>query len=47
VFEPLRDPAIFSEARVTTGAVEWPNGAGLAPDAMYDAIRENGTWVLD
>lgn len=47
VFEPLRDPAIFSEARAVSGAVQWPNGADLAPDAMYDAIRENGTWVLD
>jgi Protein of unknown function (DUF2442) len=47
VFEPLRDPAVFAEARVVMGAVQWPNGADLAPDAMYDAIRENGIWVLD
>jgi hypothetical protein len=47
VFEPLRDPAVFSAARVFMGAVQWPNGADLAPDAMYDAIRESGVWVLD
>ena len=47
VFESLRDPAIFAQARVTLGAVEWPNGADLAPDAMYDAIRQHGVWVLD
>ncbi len=47
VFEKLRDPAVFAEARVVMGAVQWPNGADLAPDAMYDAIRENGVWVLD
>jgi hypothetical protein len=47
VFEPLRDPAVFSQARVISGAVEWPNGADLAPDAMYDAILENGIWTLD
>ena len=46
-FEPLRDPAIFAQARVVLGAVQWPNGADLAPDAMYDAIRERGVWVLD
>ena len=31
-FESLRDPALFAEARVVMGAVQWPNGADLAPD---------------
>lgn len=47
IFEPLRDPAIFVQAQVVLGAVQWPNRADLAPDAMYDAIRERGVWVLD
>lgn len=47
VFESLRDPAMFAEARVVMGAVQWPNGADLAPDAMYDAIHESETWVVD
>ena len=47
VFEPLRDPAVFARAQVVLGAIQWPNGADLAPDAMYDAIREHGVWVLD
>jgi hypothetical protein len=47
IFEPLRDPAIFVQAQVVLGAVQWPNGADLAPDAMYDAIREHGQWILD
>ena len=47
VFEPLRDPTVFAQAQVTLGAIQWPNGADLAPDAMYDAIREHGVWVLD
>ncbi|MGE5307196.1 MAG: DUF2442 domain-containing protein [Alphaproteobacteria bacterium] len=47
VFESLRDPAIFAQAKVVMGAVQWPNGAELAPDAMYDAIREHGVWILD
>jgi hypothetical protein len=47
IFEPLRDPAVFAEAGVVMGAVQWPGGVDLAPDAMYDAIRENGIWVLD
>lgn len=47
VFEPLRDPVVFADARVVMGAVQWPNGADLAPDAMCDAIRESGIWDLD
>jgi hypothetical protein len=45
VFEQLRDPAVFAQARLELGAITWPNGADLAPDAMYDAIRENGVWA--
>jgi hypothetical protein len=47
VFEPLRDPTVFAQAQVTLGAIQWPNCADLAPDTMYDAIREHGVWVLD
>jgi len=47
VFEPLRDPATFAQVGVVLGAVQWLNGADLAPDAMCDAIRERGIWVLD
>lgn len=47
VFEPLRNPEVFAEARVVMGAIQWPNGADLAPDAMHDAINEMGIWVLD
>ena len=47
VCEPLRAPAVFARAETALGAVQWPNGADLAPEAMYDAIREHGVWVLD
>ena len=47
VFEELRDPATFSQVQVVLGAVQWPNGADLAPDTMYDAIRERGVWVVE
>jgi hypothetical protein len=46
IFEPLRDPSVFSQGRVVLGVIQWPNGADLAPDAMYDAIRERGVWLL-
>lgn len=47
VFEPLRDPAVFAQVRVVMGAVQWANGADLAPDAMYDAITLHGRWVVE
>ncbi len=45
-FEPLRNWEEFARVHVEMGAVQWPNGADLAPDAMYDAIRQHGRWVL-
>jgi hypothetical protein len=48
VFEALREPAFFAKAYLDCGAVTWPNGADLAPDAMYKEIRRCGVWrILD
>jgi hypothetical protein len=47
VFEALRDPAVFRQVRVDLGAVTWPNRADLVPDAMYDAIRAQGYWLVE
>ena len=44
VFAPLRDTAFFARATIDRGAVTWPNGADLAPDAMHDAIASRGAW---
>jgi hypothetical protein len=39
MFEPLKDPEFFAQARVDEfGAVCWPNDADLAPDALYRKI---------
>jgi hypothetical protein len=41
VFEPLRDSKFFSQAFVDEfGVICWPNGADLAPDALYEKIRQ-------
>lgn len=36
VFEPLKDVPYFNQVRVDEfGAICWPNGADLAPDALH------------
>ncbi|HLF79207.1 MAG TPA: DUF2442 domain-containing protein [Dehalococcoidia bacterium] len=39
MFEPLRDPKVFSEVFVDPvwHTVAWPNGADLAPEYLYEA----------
>ncbi len=46
VFEPLKNSSFFAQACVAHGAVTWPGELDLAPDAMYDAIKHNGIWIL-
>jgi hypothetical protein len=47
MFEPLRDLAVFSQVRVDEfGAVCWPNGADLAPDALYLTISSAANTAL-
>jgi hypothetical protein len=46
VFEPLSDPAFFARVGVDDfGAVCWPNGADLAPDALH-AVLSAGSHPL-
>jgi hypothetical protein len=42
VFEPLTDPEFFRKVRLNAelGTIEWPNGADVAPEALYDMVKE-------
>jgi hypothetical protein len=44
IFNALRDPAYFAQARLELGVVTWPNGADLDPLWMYQEIKEAETW---
>ena len=40
--QPLKDEAYFARVFVDHGAPTWPNGYDLAPDALYEEMREAG-----
>jgi len=45
-FDVLCDQTVFAKAFLEHGALTWPGGIDLAPDAMYQRIRESGTSTL-
>ena len=46
-FAKLKNKAYFELVGIAHGTVSWPNEEpDLAPDTMYDAIKADGTWVL-
>ena len=41
VFEPLKDPEMFASVGIDDfGAICWPNGADLAPDALHGELSD-------
>jgi hypothetical protein len=42
VFQPLRNPAYFAQVALNSelGTIVWPNGADLAPEVLYELVRE-------
>jgi hypothetical protein len=46
VFEALKNPTTFDQVTCEEGFVAWPGDIDLAPDAMYEAIKREGVWIL-
>jgi len=46
VFAALKDRDVFNKAHLAYGVLTWPGDIDLAPDAMHDAIKQKGRWVL-
>jgi hypothetical protein len=46
VLAALADSARFAEVRLEHGAVTWPGGVDLAPDAMHHTLQQNSVWTL-
>ena len=45
-FDALCDDTVFAKVHLEHGALTWPGGIDLAPDAMYQRIRATGTSAL-
>ena len=46
IYEALKDPMIFGQARLELGVVTWPSGADLDPAWMYEQIRLEKEWFV-
>jgi Protein of unknown function (DUF2442) len=46
VFAQLSNADVFNQVSLCYGTVTWPGDIDLAPDAMYQAIKNDGYWVL-
>jgi hypothetical protein len=40
VFQALKDSKVFSKAMVEGGTISWPNGVDIAPETLYERLRD-------
>ena len=42
MIQPLKNPEYFARVFLDLGAPTWPNGFDMAPDALYEDMRQAG-----
>lgn len=47
VFEKLCNPSEFNKIRLNGYFITWPGELDLAPDAMHEAIKQKGEWIIN
>ena len=40
VFEPLKVNGMIEQFHIENGTLEWPNGADLAPEFLYELVEQ-------